>query len=93
MKIVFDVIALFHFACSKSPVYEPSGCELSKMQICIPSALGRSETELALHLLLLQPSSSTLSHLFSLLQSVTLLACSLDARPCVPDVSLYGCIF
>ena len=36
---------------------------------------------LALHLLLLMILSSTISHLFSLLQAVTLLACSLDASP------------
>ena len=33
--------------------------------------------------------SSTISHLPFLLQSATLLACSLEARPCVPTVLLY----
>jgi len=30
--------------CSKSPTYEPSSCELSKVQMCIPSTSGMSET-------------------------------------------------
>ena len=37
--------------------------------------------------------SSTISNLLSLLQSVTLLACALDARPCIPAVVLYYCTF
>ena len=36
--------------------------------------------------------SSTISHLLSFLQSVTLLACSLSASPCMPIV-LYNCTF
>ena len=35
--------------------------------------------------------SSAISHLLSLLQSVTLLACSLGASPCVPAVVLHYC--
>ena len=38
-------------------------------------------------------SSSTISHLFSLLQPVTLLACSLNASPCLPAAVLYYCSF
>ena len=37
--------------------------------------------------------SSTISHLPSLLQSAALLACSLDASPCMPAVVLYYCTF
>ena len=37
--------------------------------------------------------SSTISHFLSLLQSVTLLACSLDASPCMPTVVLYYCTY
>ena len=37
--------------------------------------------------------SSTISHLLSLLQSVTLLACSFSASPCFPAVVLYCCAF
>ena len=43
--------------------------------------------------LLLTILGSTISHLLSLLQPVTLLACSLDARPCMPAVALYYCTF
>ena len=39
----YSLEALFYFPYSKSPVYDPSGCELSKMQICIPSASAMSE--------------------------------------------------
>ena len=35
------------------------------------------------------PSSPTVPHLFSFLPSVTLLACLLDAIPCVPAATLY----
>ena len=37
--------------------------------------------------------SSAISHLLSLLQWVTLLACSLDASPCVPAIVPYYCTF
>ena len=37
--------------------------------------------------------SSTISHLLSVLQSVTLLACSLSTSPCMPAVVLYYCTF
>ena len=47
----------------------------------------------ALHLLLLTILSSTISHLLFPLQSVTLLACSLDASLCMPAVVLYYRIF
>ena len=40
-----------------------------------------------------RPFSSTISHPFSLLQLVTLLACSLNATPCMPAVVLYYCTF
>ena len=39
------------------------------------------------------PFGSTISHLLSLPQSVTLLACSFDANPCIPAVVLYYCTF
>ena len=37
--------------------------------------------------------SSAISHLLSLLQSVTLLVCSLSANPCLPAVVLCYCAF
>ena len=40
-----------------------------------------------------QSFSSTISHFLSLLQSVSLLACSLDTSPCMPAVVLYYCTF
>ena len=36
------------FLYSKSPTYEPSSCELSKMQTCVPSMSGMSEIALCL---------------------------------------------
>ena len=39
------------------------------------------------------PFSSTISHLLSLLQSVTLLACSFHASPCMPAVVLDYIVF
>ena len=45
--------------------------------------------QLALHLLLLTIFQLYLLNLFSLLQSVSLLACSLDASPWMPAVILY----
>ena len=51
--------------------------------------------QLVLCLLLLKmwSFSSTISHLLSFLQSVTLLACSLDASPWRPAVVLYTVLF
>ena len=40
-----------------------------------------------------QSFSSTISHFLSLLQSVSLLACSLNTSPCMPAVVLYYCTF
>ena len=51
----------------------------------------RVKSQLALNLLLQRTLSSTISHLLSLLQAVTLLACSLDPSPCMPAVVLYNC--
>ena len=49
----------------------------------------RMEVQLALGLLLLTSPGSTISHLLSVLQPVTLLAYSLNASPCMPAVALY----
>ena len=49
------------------------------------------KSQLALHLLLQRTLSSTISHLLSLLQAVTLLACALDPSPCMPAAVLYNC--
>ena len=46
--------------------------------------------QLALRLLLLTILHSTISPLLPLLQSATLLACSLSASLCMPSVVLYG---
>ena len=59
----------------------------------VPSASGMSEIAVCLHLLFRWSFSSTISHLLSLLQVVILLACSPDARPCMPTVVLYYCTF
>ena len=47
--------------------------------------------QLALRLLLRPTFRSAISHLFSLLRSVTLLSCSLDASLCEPAIVLYDC--
>ena len=60
----------------------PSTSGVSEIAACPPSAIADDPSAL--------PSPS---HLLSLLQSVTLLACSLDASPCMPAVVLYYCIF
>ena len=58
---------------SKSPTYDSSSCELSKMLTCVPSVSGISEiaafspSPLADDL----SASSTICHLLSLLQSIT----------------------
>ena len=72
--------------------------ESSKEQESVPSTSGVSEiaacplfptadNPLAL------PPISIPSHLLSLLQSVTLFACSLNVSPCMPAVVLYYCTF
>ena len=60
----------------------------------VPSASGISELAACpLSPLCWQSFSSAISHLLSLLQSVTLLSCSLDASPCMLVVVLYYCMF
>ena len=69
---------------SRSPTYEPSSCELSKMRTYVRlSNHVRREWNCSLHSVSYcwRSFSSTISHLLSLLQSVTLLSCSLDASP------------
>ena len=88
---------------SKSPTYEPLSCELSKMQTCIWFQQGtrifaiyvRREWNCSLPSISYcwRSFGSTTSHPLSLLQSVTLLACSLDASPCMPAVVRYYCTF
>ena len=74
--------------------HEPSSFELSKLLTRIPSKSGMSEIQLALHFLLPFTSfSSTISQVLFLLQSVTLLACSLNASPYMPAIVLYYCTF
>ena len=82
---------------SKSPTNGRSSWELSKMQTCIcfqqqtRTINVRHEWNCSLPSVSYcrWPFSSTISHLLSLLQSVTLLACSLDTSPCMPAVVLY----
>ena len=79
---------------SKSPTYEPSSSELLKMQTCIPSTSGMSENCCLLFIsYCCCYFSSTTSHLLSLLQSVTLLTCSLYASPYMLAVVPYYCTF
>lgn len=71
----------------KSPTYEPSCWELSKMRTCVHML------QLTLHLLLLMILWFYIFHLLSPLQSVTLLACSLGASPFMPTAVLHNCTF
>ena len=87
-----------HIGYSKFPTCEPSSCKLSKMRVCIRFQQGartcaidvRHEWHCSLPSVSYRwrPFSSAISHLLSLLQSVTLLACSLHASSCVPAVVL-----
>lgn len=65
-------------------IYQPSSCELLKMQTCLRlSSRVRREWHCSQPCISYcwRPVSSTISHLFLNLQSVNLLACSLDASP------------
>ena len=75
---------------SESLTYQPSSWELSKMWTCVPSTSVDLwvKLQLAFRLLLLTVLHSTISHHPPLLPSVTLLACSLDASPCMPAIIL-----
>ena len=83
---------------SKPPTYKPSRYKLSKMWKCIWFQQGtktcaisvRREWYCSLPFISYcwRSFSFTVSHLLSLLHSVTHLACSLDAIPCVPAVVL-----
>ena len=81
------------FTYSKSPSYEHSSCELSKMRTRVPSGSGWVQLQPA-HLPVPTSLSRAVSHRLSLLQSVTLPACQcrpLDASSCtvLPDSSRY----
>ena len=89
---------------SKSPTCEPSSCKLSKdvnmhlvparnLKLC-----HQHQAWVKLHLSYFIPYcwrsfSSTISHLLSLLQSVTLLVCSLSTSLCRPAVVLATILF
>ena len=62
---------------SKKPEPVPSVSGVSEIAACPPSPIADN------------PSSLPSPHLLSLLQSVTLLACSLNASPSMPAVVLY----
>ena len=65
---------------SKEPEAASSTSGVSENAACLPSAI--AEYPLAF-----------ISHPFSLFQSLTRPACSLDASPCMPAVILYYCTF
>ena len=78
---------------SKSPTCEPSCCELFKdANVCSINVRREWNCSLPSISYCWWSFSSTISHLLSLLQSVTLLACSLDASPYMPAVVLYYCV-
>ena len=72
-----------------------SDLQVANFQRCkrVPSKSGVSETAACPPSPTAGSFRSTKFHLLSLLQSVTLLAWLLDARPCVPAVILYYCTF
>ena len=88
---------VFAFPYRKPPAYKPSSWEFSKRLTCVWFQQGtrpcaskvRSEWSCG------SPSVSyywwSFSSSISLRQSLTLLACSLNASPCVPAVALYYC--
>ena len=84
---------------SKSPTYKPSRCQLSHIwfQQGIRTCVINTRCEWNCSLPSISYSwgffSSTIFHLLPHLQSVTLLACVLDARLCILAVVLYYCIF
>ena len=61
------------------------------MQMCVPSKSAMSETPSISYSR--RSLSSTISHLLSLLESVTLPSCSLSANPCMEAVILHYCTF
>ena len=75
----------------KSPAYKPSSFEISDVN-SVSSTSGMGEIAACPHLILL--TILLLSWLPPPLPPpVTLLACSLDAIPCMPTVVLYYCTF
>lgn len=91
-----------HLTCRISLMYKPSGCELSNMWRCSwfqhrarACATSVRLREAAAHprlLLLMTPRFHDLPPLLPP-APVTLLSCSLHARPCVPAVALYYWLF
>ena len=78
--------------CSKSPTYELSSCELSKMQTWIRSMSYVSETATCIPSTITHDTSALWSeggNLLSLLQSVTLLDFSFNPSSCMPATVLY----
>ena len=67
--------------------------ESSKEPDPVPSTSGVSETAACPPSLIADDPSALPSPTLFLFRSVTLLACSLDATPCIPAVVLYYCIF
>ena len=61
------------------------------MQMCVPSKSAMSETPSISYSR--RSLSSTVSHLLSLLESVSLPSCSLSASPCMEAVILHYCTF
>ena len=76
---------VYNKSINKFPTYKPSHFELSKMGMCVLSTSGMSDVAACPP----SPVAGDPSVLpSSLLQSVTLLAWSLDASPCMPAVVL-----
>ena len=92
--IVFLPLPSLNVHYSKSSTNKSSSCKLSKMQMCVCVCISnyvRSKWNCSL------PSvsycwwsfSSAISHLFSLPQLVSLLACSLNISPCMPAIVMF----
>ena len=76
----------------RSPTYEPSSCEPSKVQTCVPSTSGMSDTEACPPSLLLLAILQIYHHPPPLPPPVSNSSCLFtDASPCLPAVVLDYC--
>ena len=86
---VFSGITVQKHQFIESSTCEPSSFKLSKMRMCVPSSPGMSDIAACLP----SPAADDSSALSSppSLPPPVLLACSLNASPCVPTIVLYYC--
>ena len=78
---------------AQMPTYQALNSELSNMWMCLPATSGMSIIAACPPTPIAEDPSAPSSHFLSLLQSVTRLACSLDARPCMSAIVLFYTTF